>query len=116
MKLDNHGWGTKEMIIMSSILFFLLLIVTVSIYSFYNNMGSSFSIYDNLESRIKAAAERYANENGIVIGRVTSTELEQGGYLNTFIDSRGRDCSGYVEVNNAIFTPYISCPDYKTKK
>lgn len=114
MKLDNRGWGTKEMIIMSSILFFLLLVVTVMIYSFYNNKGNNAYTYSGLESTLRSAAIRYANDNNILIGEITVSQLKQEGYLTSFKDDKGRDCSGYVELQNGQASAHINCPDYRT--
>lgn len=41
MKLNNHGWGMREMIIYTCILIILLLFVASSISSFYDSIESS---------------------------------------------------------------------------
>ena len=41
MKLNNHGWGMREMIIYTCILLLLLLFVSYSVNSFYKEMETS---------------------------------------------------------------------------
>ena len=114
MKLDNRGWGTKEMIIMSSILFFLLLVVTVLIYSFYHNMDMRPFVYSELEANLRSSAVRYANDNNVLVGQVTSDELEEEGYLTGLYDKKNRKCNGYVVIDSGTYNTYIKCRDYTT--
>lgn len=115
MKLGNHGWGTKEMIIMSSILFILLMIVTYYIYAYYRNIGVNTYTYTNLESKLQNAARNYASDNNILVGEVTSRQLMKEGYLSSFVDDNNRECTGYVDINSNHIKPYIKCPKYTTE-
>lgn len=49
MKLDNHGWGTKEFIFSIVAMLFLLLIVIVNVHSLYNAIDETG---DNTESKV----------------------------------------------------------------
>lgn len=43
MKLNNNGWGYRDMIIYSSIILIALIIVAVSISSFYDDLSNSIN-------------------------------------------------------------------------
>lgn len=115
MKLNNRGFGLKEMIILSSILFIILLIMAYYILVLYHNLEKeSVSQYTDLESQIKSAAIKYVNnyEHGSM---VTLKELKEVDYIDVFSDSNDDSCSGYVIVSDGAYTPYIKCKSYTTK-
>lgn len=93
MKLNNHGWGMRDMIIYTCILFFLLIFVAISINSLYEDLEKSknnsdnnqevviddnnyeepivdndifdidYNYYYNLEDKVKSATLKYMNDN-----------------------------------------------------
>lgn len=114
MKLNNHGWGFKEMIIMTSILLILLLIASYYIVVLYSSLGATpGSVYDRLENKIVIAAKMYV-KNVDYTDLVTADELKDLGYLDSFYDFNGDKCTGYVLINNE-YNPYIKCKRYKTR-
>lgn len=59
MKLNNHGWGMREMIIYTCIMILLLLFVASSISSFYSSMEASQA---EKEKRYKESLKNQENE------------------------------------------------------
>lgn len=114
MKLDKKGWGTREMIAISGILFFLLLIVTYNIYVFYHNIDSSH--YYTLESNLIDAAREYSEKSGNNKGQISSDYLISNGYLDPLYDVEGRKCEGHVVFENDDYQAYLSCENYQTSK
>ena len=121
MKLDNHGWGLREMLFMSSILFILLLIVTYYIYVFYNKIDEKEATqYYALEAKLRSAAVLYTKKNNKMSGVVSLYTLKKSGYIETFTDNNDDDCNGYVIYQGDSFDSYIRCrnftsPDYEEK-
>lgn len=115
MKLNNKGFGLKEMIILSSILIFVLLFMAYYIIVLYKNFDDGAKgNYAILENRIKNAAIKYVDEyehSNIV----TLNELKTAEILDFFTDKNDNNCDGYVIVEDMTFTPYIKCPNYTTK-
>ena len=110
MKLNNRGWGLTQMIIMSTILFFLLFVVSYYIYVFYNKLDErDGSQYFALESKLKSAAVLYSKNISSPSGRVSLYTLKSLGYIDTFNDEDGRVCNGYVIYNDDRFDSYIRC-------
>ena len=116
MKLDKHGWGLAELLIMSSILFILLLIVTYYIYIFYNQLDANDGTqYYNLEARLKTAAVLYAKNRNSSNGDVSLHDLKKAGYIDSFTDKNDYDCNGYVIYNGDRFDSYIRCPNFTSE-
>lgn len=59
MKLNNHGWGMREMIIYTCIMILLLLFVASSISSFYSSMEASQA---EKEKRYKESLKNQENK------------------------------------------------------
>ena len=113
MKLNNRGWGLTQMIIMSTILFFLLFVVSYYIYVFYNKLDErDGSQYFALESKLKSAAVLYSKNISSPSGRVSLYTLKSLGYIDTFNDEDGRVCNGYVIYNDDRFDSYIRCNNF----
>ena len=115
MKLNNKGWGLRQMLIMSSIIFIFLLIAAYYIYALYNNLDvQTGKQYATLEFELQTAAVnyhmQYPNDNII-----TLSELKNKGIISIFTDSNDKDCNGYVIVNQTDYKSYISCEFYTTK-
>ena len=118
IKLNNHGWGLKEMLIMNSILIILLLLASYYVYVLYNNLDvRKGTQYYKLESALQVAAVRYVNSKNMLNskGIVRLYDLQKEGYINSFDDSNGNSCDGYVVYNNDDYKSYISCEFYTSK-
>lgn len=111
--LDNRGWGTKEMILLSCGLLIILLFVAISIYKFYHAVEPVAPQYGLLERTIKAEAEEYASFNGKK-SVITLKELKAADYITIFTDINDNPCDGYVLLEDNEYTPYISCEYYRT--
>lgn len=114
MKLNNKGFGLKQMLIISAILILFLLIVAYYIISLYNSFDKVASQYSNLESEIKAAAVKY-NAIYDAPSVIDLKSLKEAGFIELFTDSNDKDCDGYVKVDGKEFKPYIKCEYYKTR-
>ena len=113
MRLNNKGWGFTQMIIMSGILFFLLLVVSYYIYIFYNRIDvEKGSQYFNLETKLKSAAVIYSRNINSLSGRVSLSTLKSLGYIDTFYDENGNPCNGYVLYNDDRYDSYIRCNNF----
>ena len=143
MKLNNHGWGFKEMFIMIVILVAFLMLAVYLIYIFYHDLKKSGvdlsnnfdyyetkdgeykpkSAYEDLEIRIKNATVKYmknyySNElsDSVVI---TVKDLKQTKLITNLKDLKDLSpCTGYVIVtyrNERLrYEPYINCNNYHT--
>ena len=123
MKLNNKGWGTMEMLLLSG---GLLLTLIVAIY-FIGTLYGSFSgtvgnkQYMDLETKLEDAAKEYISSNNFEInGEVTINykTLKNYGYIDALKDINGNDCDGYVKIssisNTDHYAGYIHCDNYKT--
>ena len=123
--LNKHGWGLKEMLVLSGILILFLFVAIYYIYTLYQEMGREVTTtyYHDLENDLEDSAQVYVedyydgslNSDGITITRSTlrSYDLDV-----TLRDKDGHVCSGYVIASRThgedIYEAYISCPDYTT--
>ena len=113
MKLNNKGWGLTQMLIMTAVLFFLLLLVSYYIYIFYNSLDERGGTkYFVLESTLKSAAVLYSKNINSSSGRVSLTTLKSLGYIDYFQDDNGNDCNGYVIYNDDRYDSYIRCNNF----
>ena len=124
MKLDNKGWGTLEMFLLSGGLFIALLVAVFFIYRFYGSMEKSIAnrSYIDLEIKLEEAARNYIDENDTEVNgslKISSETLKNNGYLINLKDKNDRSCSGYVSVSNIDginqYIGYVSCKDYETR-
>ena len=116
MKINNKGWGLREMVIMSSILLILLLIVTYYIYVFYNRLDTKeASQYFALETRLKRAAIQYTKLSGSKSGVVSYNALNQAGYIDDFTDFNDDACNGYVIYDDDKYESYIKCKNFTSE-
>lgn len=114
MKLNNRGWGFKEMIILTSILLIFLLVAAYYIVILYSSFGATpGSVYDRLETSMIIAAKKYVKNEGEV-EHLTVSDLKTMGYLETLFDNNGDECNGYVLINDS-YRAYIKCKRYKTR-
>ena len=113
MKLNNKGFGLKELIIMSAALLFILILLAYFIYSLYNELTpkSSYEYMKN-ELKLKVAAQNYVKKNKPSGSKILTYKfLKDNGYVGDL--SKG--CSGYVLYINKEFNPYIICDGYITE-
>jgi len=125
MYLNKHGWGLREMLVLSGILIIFLIIAIYYIYLLYNNVGEEYTIdyYTNLEDKLEHQSLIYLNDyyeanltsDYIIISRSILRNYDLDIPLN---DPYGDACSGYVTVNKSkgiINTKgYIKCNNYVT--
>lgn len=124
--LNKHGWGLKEMLVLSGILLLFLIIAIYYIFTFYKEMGREVTTtyYHDLEHDLEDSARVYVqdyydgnlNSDGLTITRslLRSYDLDV-----TLRDRDGHVCSGYVIASRTqgedTYQAYISCPDYTTE-
>ena len=124
MKLNNKGWGTLEMFLLSGALLLTLLFVVIMISSLYGSYSNSTrnKDYFELENRLVEAAKKYVVANNIDLEypkEVSYNTLYNSGYITDLLDSNGHSCNGYVRISKEDIIPlykaYIECRDYQTK-
>lgn len=125
MKLNKHGWGLREMIILSGILIIFLFIAIYYIFRMYDSFNQEVSIkeYYDMEEKLEEQAKIYVRDyyeaelssEKIIIHR---SILRNYGLDVNLIDNKGDACSGYViasKTKGIIYTDaYIKCNDYMT--
>jgi hypothetical protein len=140
MKLNNKGFGTKDMIIYSCVIIFFLLLADLLILSFYRDKdkidikdiredhpsaksGSFYDYYIQQENNLKAAGLKYARANNLNLTsktRFNISVLVENGYISYVRDSEDNTiCSGYIVMINNIgdydIESYIKCNSYTTE-
>ena len=123
MKLNNKGWGTTQMILLSGGILLALLIVVYFISMLYGSMDASVRNrhYVELETTIESATKEYIYRNNIQIDsekRVSLETLINEGLIKEFNDGNGNKCDGYVmitriDVANS-YKGYIKCQNYQS--
>lgn len=125
MKLNKHGWGLREMLVLSGIIILFLLIAIYFIYVFYYGFNKEYraSYYQELENNLQDQAEVYLNEyyeNNLTSEKLTITkDVLESNHLNiNLVDKNDHACSGYAlayKTHGKIsIEPYIKCPKYET--
>ena len=125
MFLNKNGWSLKEMLLLSGILMFFLIIAIYYIVSLYSNFGGEVKAtnYSLLEEKLENQALIYlidyydeilTNEDITITRNVLRTYN-----LDIILkDSAGNSCSGYVmahKTHGQIYTKsYIKCNKYMT--
>jgi len=135
MKLDNRGWGAKDVMMIICVMA-VAVIVTMFIYN--RNFKTLFEgetekdslptetyNYEKMENDIETAAKEYYSQNfdtekvgEIPLMTITSNTLIDKKYLSDF-KANNHVCTGYVHIKNdegkISYEPYVKCGDYKTK-
>ncbi len=123
MKLNNKGWGTLEMFLLSGGLLIALFVSVYFISKLYGSFESSIGNrqYFELQAKLETAAKNYVETEKININgetKISLTTLINRGYISNFIDSDGNICAGYVIVSNVDsinqYNGFISCPYYQS--
>lgn len=124
--LNKHGWGLKEMLVLSGILALFLIIAIYYIFSLYRGLDLEVTehYYTDLEERLENNARVYLDDyyegaldsEGITITRSVLRTYDLDVLLE---DSRGNSCSGYVMARKThgeeYIDAYISCNEYTTE-
>ena len=123
MKLNNKGWGTMQMLLLSLGLLIALIVAIIFISQLYGSLDNSKknSHYFTMENDLVEAAQKYVYLNNINIEEehnISYYTLKESGLINNFKDEYGNECNGYVRVYKLDFIPqyksYITCNNYKT--
>lgn len=132
MKLNNHGWGLNEMLILVAVLLSFLLIAVFFIIQLSKDLGDTIQsingkvTYNDVESNIKNAAITYFEKyydaqisNGTIT--ITTNNLLKYKILNNkklIPTEEDNECKGYVLVYkdnlDTKFDSYIKCEHYET--
>ena len=95
MKLNNHGWGLGEMLLLVALLLFFLLIAIFYIARLYNGFAK-----DNTNNNIEAAVNEYLYDKYGTYDAPYDIMLSLE-KLTDETDLRiSNDCKGYVLVKN----------------
>lgn len=120
--LNKHGWGLKEMLILSGILILFLFVAIFYIFTLYNELDKEISsnYYSSLEHDLEASAEIYLNDyfDGVLTDEkitISRNVLRLYDLDVTLKDKNGNLCSGYVVANKDAIKGYISCDEYTTE-
>jgi len=123
LELNNKGWGTAQMFLLSGGLLIALLVAVFFIARLYSSLDGTVGNkqYIDLEFKLETAAREYINSKGIDInGEITINynTLKTNNFVDELKDIDGNHCNGYVKINNVDnvnhYTGYISCNDYRT--
>ena len=131
MKLNNHGWSMKEMIIFCSILLVFLLIAVFNIMRLYHGLNSNedknsstntsveeIYTYEDLEEKLLDAGLDYYNEYSepedikITTDQLIKKKLLRSSDLKP--EGEKNECKGYVLFEGEEPLAYIKCQNYKT--
>ena len=123
--LNKHGWGLKEMILLSGILLIFLVIAIYYVSSIYKDIGEEvtnkyyYQLEDKLKNQVNVYLSDYYGENltnnKIIVTRST---LRKYNLDISLIDNTGKSCSGYATAYKTVgvtnINAYIKCNNYKT--
>lgn len=123
MKLNNKGWGTMEMLLLSGGLLIALIVAVFFISKLYGSFSGAVGNrqYINLETKLETAASEYIVAKDIEINgeyKISYETLKINGYIDELKDIEGNNCNGYVKISNIDninhYSGYILCNDYQT--
>lgn len=128
MKLNNRGWGLREMLVLSAILIFFFCVAIYFIYLFYSSFSNSFNneekeidmtIYETYEQILYDAGENYLeNIDDFKDSIINMSTLINEGYMKEIYDPETEnECNGYIkvlDVENKEMDEYIKCDNYET--
>ena len=105
MKLDNHGWGTKEFIFSIVAILFLLLIVIVNVHSLYDTIDETS---DNTESKVTEKNNKDNNNstNDKVNDNSTNSEVEDNNTNSDNLTNTSESEPITVTYNESYYTSY----------
>lgn len=144
MKLNNHGWGLKDMVLYMTILVIFLFIAVFLIVRMYHQLDQrNFNIsdyfpegettttekeillYSDLEVKIKNSAVKYLKnyyENELTNEKISITlnVLKAKNLIDDLKDIKDKSsCDGYVLASmndnlEMVYYPYVKCANYTT--
>ena len=121
LKLNNKGWGTMEMFLLTGGLLIALLVAVFFISKLYGSFDGTIGNkgYFDLETKLESAAKEYVIDNNIQIDgeqRISYETLKENNKIDNLYDENNKSCTGYVTVtridNVNYYKGYISCPNY----
>lgn len=124
MKLNNKGWGTLEMVLISLALLVMLIVSIYFISRLYGSFDNSKrnKVYMDLETKLAEAARIYVRINNIDVTsnyRISYETLKEANLIRELKDSSGNDCEGYALIsilsNKKYYNGYVSCNNYTSK-
>lgn len=123
--LNKHGWGLKEMLVLSGILLLFLIIAIYYISTLYQDLdleATSDYYYDleqDLENSVSVYLRDYYDGN-LGADEITITRSTLRAYdLDVDLEDQNHHvCSGYAVASKThgveTIEAYISCPNYTT--
>ena len=123
--LNKHGWGLKEMLVLSGILVLFLIIAIYYIFTLYQELDKdvTHNYYTDLETELEDSAKVYIEDyydgaltsDGLTITRSVLRTYD----LDVSLEhNRGRACSGYVIASRRhgedFYQAYVPCANYTT--
>ena len=134
MKLNNHGWGLREMLVFSAIIFLFVILAFILINNLYKELPdltespetynqstsvvkneSNDNSYELIERKLSNAAKRFIAITKEDRKIILSDDLLMGKYITESSLKTSDDiCSGYVDINNG-YKAYILCNKYETE-
>ncbi len=122
---NNQGWGLKEMLFLSALLLFFVLLIAVLVNNLYsglekdnlNSNTTKSNTYEQVEKNLSEAAKRYYKiHKSEVKELIVSDMLLEEKYIDMKKLTVDNDiCEGYVIISENTFIPYISCAEYETE-
>jgi len=125
MKLNKHGWGLVEMLLLSSLLIIFLFIAAYLVYILYGTFEENVrnDNYSYLEEKLEKQTLIYLNDyydEDLTSNKITITRSVLRSYdLDiSLLDSQGNACSGYTiayKTKGIVYAnAYIKCDGYTT--
>jgi len=125
MKQNNHGWSLKEMLFLSGVLLFFVLLVAFLVNHLYSGLSMDNQLetknqalnYTQVENNLKQAGIRFYHQHkNEVNDLITSRLLLEKNYITQESLTVGTDvCEGYVLYQNQSFRSFIHCEHYQTE-
>lgn len=130
MRLDNRGWGLKNMLWICAILI-IALFISISIFNStfgangvvtymtsINTNTTNNVTYKEIEDEMVTSAIKYLKDNQITIDNdieytISLNDLIKNDYMKRVVIN-DKECSGYVVINND-HKAYIKCQNYTTE-
>lgn len=129
MKLNNGGWGLREMLVLSAILIFFFCVAVYFIYIFYGSLTENFDdisvsedlkIYEEYENDLYNAGIEYLNDldSEYKDSIINLSTLIENGYIEKLVDPKSdNECNGYIKIEDIEYQEielYIKCDNYET--
>lgn len=83
MKLNNHGWGTRDFVIYMCVLVLILLFVTISISSMYKGITNSTD-KTNTQQSVEKKQPEVENKKNVIIDYQLYESMETKIYMATY--------------------------------